>query len=297
MPLQTKGYKAIVAEKIYTVLCRPKLVRRIVHWCLLKIIPEKVRILDQFDLVLNPRDPVLSSAVTFGVYEPFEQKVFRKMCHAGFNVVDIGANVGLYTGIAASQVGPGGMVIAIEPHPESFKYLSLMCELNQFANVRKFNVAAGDSQREIELFLTNENMADSRIYDTSGKRPSIKTKMVVLDDLLKDQKINRIDLIKMDIQGAEGLALAGLHETLKQAKSLVVFSEFWPWGLRQTGIDPFDYLKTFRDFGFSVSMIQEEKCSVTEMGSLSDFMENFHSTEYGSTQMQRSHTNLIFSKP
>jgi FkbM family methyltransferase len=296
MPPQTKGYKAIVAEKIYTVLLRPKFIRRIVHWFLLRIIPKKVRIFDKFDLVLNPRDPVLSSAVTFGVYEPFEQKVFREMCHAGFNVVDIGANVGLYTGIAASQVGADGTVIAIEPHPESFTYLSLMCELNQFANVRKFNVAAGDSPREIELFLTDKNKADSRIYDASGKRLSIKTKMIVLDDLLKDQKIGRIDLIKMDIQGAEGLALAGLHETLKYSKSLVVFSEFWPWGLRQTGIDPFDFLKTFRDFGFSVSIIQEEKCAVTEMASLGDFMDNFRSTEYGSAQMQRSHTNLIFSR-
>jgi len=92
------------------------------------------------------------------------------------------------------------------------------------------------------------------------------------------------------------IALAGLHETLKHSKSLVVFSEFWPWGLRQTGIDPFDFLKTFSDFGFSVSIIHEGKCTVTEMDSLSGFMDNFRSTEYGSTQMQRRHTNLIFSK-
>lgn len=48
--------------------------------------------------------------------------------------------------------------------------------------------------------------------------------MVVLSDLLKAQEMNRIDLIKIDIQGAEGLALAGLHKTLRDSKSLVVFS-------------------------------------------------------------------------
>jgi hypothetical protein len=120
--------------------------------------------------------------------------------------------------------------------------------------------------------------------------------MIVLDDLLKDQKIDRIDIIKMDIQGAEGLAIAGLQETLKHSKSLAVFSEFWPWGLRQTGIDPLDFLRTFRDFGFSVSIINEGKCTVTEMSDFNAFIDDFCSTEYGSTQLRRCHTNLIFSR-
>lgn len=294
--MNAASYKAVVAEKIYTVLFRPRFVRRVVHWFLLKIIPEKVRILGQFDLFLNPKDPVLSSAVTFGVYEPFEQGVFKDMCRPGFKVLDVGANVGLYTGIAASQIGSNGVVIAVEPHPESFKYLNIMCERNHFANVRAFNVAAGDSCRKIALFLTDENKADSRIYDATGTRAHIETQMVVLDDLLQEQKVDRLDIIKMDIQGAEGLALAGLRNTLKNSSSLVVFSEFWPWGLRQTGADPLEFLKTFHEFGFSVSTIREERREVTAVGSLTEFIEKFRSTEYGSTQMQRSHTNLIFSK-
>lgn len=294
--MSAASYKAVVAEKIYTVLFRPRIIRKVVHWFLLRIIPEKVRILGQFDLVLNPSDPVLSAAVTFGVYEPFEQNVFKEMCRPGMKVLDIGANVGLYTGIAASQVGRDGLVIAIEPHPESFKYLVLMCERNGFQNVRPFNVAAGDTNKTIELFLTDENKADSRIYDATGKRKRIPTQMVVIDDLLREQQIERVDLIKMDIQGAEGLALRGLRQTLQKPGSLIVFSEFWPWGLQQTEVNPLDVLKTFQEFGFSASIIQEEKRQVTKVESLDSLINNFGASEYGSAQMQRSHTNLIFSR-
>jgi FkbM family methyltransferase len=291
-----KGYKTIVAEKLYSVFFRPKLIRGLVHWFLFKVIPKKVRIFDQFDLLLNPKDPVISGALTFGVYEPFEQIVFKTVCRSGFNVLDIGANVGLYTGIAASQVGPGGLVISIEPHPESFKFLTLTCAENHFTNVRPFNVAAGDAPRNVQLFLTDKNKGDSRIYDPTGTRAHIDTKMIVLDDLLKEQQIDRIDLIKMDIQGAEGLAVAGLRETLKKAKSLIVFSEFWPWGLLQTGVDPFDFLTTFQELGFSIFRIQEESCKVSEVNNLFAFASSFRVTEYTTPQMQLSHLNLIFAK-
>jgi len=282
--------KTILAEKIYTVLLSPKWVRRIVHWLILRVIPRKVRILDTFDLILNPSDPVLSGAITFGVYEPFEQKVFQEKCREGFQVLDIGANVGLYTGIAATRVGTSGKVIAVEPYPDAFSYLEKLCAENHFEHVLRFNVAAGDSRKSGNLYLTKENRGDCRIYDAAGNRPSIPIKMISMDDLLREQSIGQIDLIKMDIQGAEGLALRGLAKTLEQPGALTIFSEFWPWGLRQAGTDPLEFLATFRDLGFNASIIDEQKNKVTPLADITTLIRQIPSTEDGS----RSYANLIF---
>jgi FkbM family methyltransferase len=296
MFFQSRGYRTALAEKLYTVFLRPKYVRAVVNWLLLRIIRRQVRILDQFDLLLNPKDPVLSGALTLGVYEPFEQAVFLRMCQPGFRILDIGANIGLYTGIAASRVGPEGLVLSIEPHPEAFSFLNQTCQLNHFTNVRTFNVAAGDSYREVSLFVTDDNKGDSRIFDANGTRSHIKTQMVPLDSLLREQKIEQVDIIKMDIQGAEGLALAGLRTTLKCSTSLAVFTEYWPWGLLQTGADPLAFLKTFADLGFAVSVIDELGGQVLKVKDLSGFVSDFRVTEYTSVKMQRSHVNLLFTK-
>src|SRR5262245_21320435 len=134
---------ARLPEITYTVLLRPKPLRRMAHRVLLKCIPSHVAI-DALKLYLNPTDPVLSPSVAFGVYENFEQEVFRQFCKPGAVVVDIGANVGLYTLIAASRVGASGQVLAIEPHPESYAYLKKTIEANSLSWVRCANVAVGD---------------------------------------------------------------------------------------------------------------------------------------------------------
>lgn len=149
-------------EITYTILLRPRRRRHLAHRILFKCVPSDVTI-QGLKLYLNPNDPVLSLSVAFGIYENYEREVFRQFCKPGSTVVDVGANVGLYTVIAASRVGEEGKVIAIEPHPESYRYLQKTIEANRLSRVKTFNVALGDRRKKIDLFLTEENKADSRI--------------------------------------------------------------------------------------------------------------------------------------
>src|SRR5215470_4584474 len=141
-----KALPARLPEITYTLLLKPKLLRHLAHRVLLRCIPPEVTI-DGLKLYLNPTDPVLSPAVAFGIYENYEQAVFRKFCKPGAVVVDIGANIGLYTVIAASGVGKNGKVIAIEPHLESYRYLQKTIEANGLNWVQSFNLALGDRRR------------------------------------------------------------------------------------------------------------------------------------------------------
>lgn len=142
---------ARLPEIIYTVILRPKPLRWVANWVLLKFIPKNVKI-DGVTLFLNPRDPVLSPAVAFGIYENYEMEIFRSFCSLGATVIDMGANVGLYTAVAAAGVGNSGTVVAIEPHPESYRYLERTIVENGLTQVKSFEVAAGDSNHTIPLF-------------------------------------------------------------------------------------------------------------------------------------------------
>ncbi len=139
-----------VPEITYTVLLRPRLLRRLAHRVLLRCVPSYVT-LDGLKLYLNPSDPVLSPSIALGIYENYEGEISRQFCKPGSIVVDVGANIGLYTVIAASCVGKNGKVIAIEPHPESYRYLQKTIEANGLSGVKSFNVALGDRQKTISL--------------------------------------------------------------------------------------------------------------------------------------------------
>jgi len=288
-------FPARLPEIIYTVLLRPRPLRRLAHKVLLRMLPASVTV-DGSTLYLNPTDPVLSSAVAFGIYENYERQVFRQFCREGATVVDVGANIGLYTVIAAARVGKAGKVISIEPHPESFHFLRQTVEANGLSQVRGFNVAAGDSAKTVSLFVTDENKADSRIYDQSAQRPNIPTEMVDLDSLLSANGVDHVDLIKLDIQGAEGLALRGLAKTIARNNNLTLFLEFWPWGLEQTGERAATFLHELLLAGFKLSEIDEGQRRLLDVDNVEHLIASHHNLQYTGADLRRSHTNLICIK-
>src|ERR1039457_7406337 len=94
--------------------------------------------------------------------------------------------------------------------------------------------------------------------DDTGRRAKVLTDMIDLDHLLGENGIHQVNLIKMHIQGAEGLALKGMSQTLADNPDLVIFTEFWPWGIRQTGLSPADFLHVLRHAGFTFNAIEED---------------------------------------
>jgi FkbM family methyltransferase len=285
---------ARLPEIVYTVFLRPPPLRRAANWFLLKIIPPEV-VIDGVTLYLNPSDPVLSPAVALGVYENYELEAFRSYCSPGAIVVDIGANVGLYTASAAARVGKEGLVIAIEPHPESYRYLKRTVEKNCLS-VKSFEVAAGDSRRLTPLFLTDENKADSRIYNGDGRRRETMVQMVSLDALLADNGIGKVNVIKMDVQGAEALVLSGMRRTLANSANVVMFTEFWPWGIEQAGQSPLDFLRDLQKLGFRFKTIDESDRRITDVAEISDLVADHDKLQYTGADLRRSHANLICIK-
>jgi FkbM family methyltransferase len=198
---------------------------------------------------------------THEVYEPVETGLFNTHLRAGDRVLDIGANIGYYTLIAARRVGPQGRVYAFEPDPANFRLLEKNVRANGYANVVLVNKAVADKNGKIRLYLNPSNRGDHRVYDSKDGRSSIEIETVALDRFFKplDKKIH---FIKMDIQGAEALALEGMKGLVRANKGLKLITEFSPASLEMAGSRPPSYLKNLQALGFRFFEISEKKKSV-----------------------------------
>jgi len=191
------------------------------------------------------------------IYEPFETALFKKELKAGQIVLDIGANIGYYTLIAAKLVGPGGKVYAFEPDPDNFTLLKKNVEANGYDNVVLVNSAVSDKNQTARLFINKTNKGDHRLYDSKDGRHSISVQTIRMDDFFKklDKKIH---FIKMDIQGSEARALNGMMGLIRKNHSLRLVTEFSPGSLKLNGQNPRKYLETLKNLGFKLREIAEK---------------------------------------
>jgi len=147
----------------------------------------------------------------FHLYEP----------QAGDAIVDIGAGRGEDVFAFSRAVGPAGRVWAIEPHPVSFAALRRLCELNRLANVTALNYACMD--RAGDLQIETLPVWESNYVRAGDASPaSYPVKGVRFDDLAAGHGIQRIDFLKMNIEGAERWALPGCAEALSRARSVCI---------------------------------------------------------------------------
>src|SRR6185369_10140974 len=131
------------------------------------------------------------------IYEPMETRLFKREIKPGQTVLDIGANIGYYTLIAAKLVGPTGKVYAFEPDPANFRLLKKNVEGNGHTNVVLVDCAVSDKDQKVRLYLNPSNKGDHRIYDSKDGRSSIAARTIRLDEFFikMDKKVH---FIKMD---------------------------------------------------------------------------------------------------
>ena len=194
-------------------------------------------------------------------FEPCETKLFSEQLQAGDEVLDIGANIGYYTLLAARKVGPQGRVYAFEPDPTNFALLRQNVELNGYRNVVLVNKAVGETSEDLKLYLSDVNAGDHRTYASEAGRPAITIPCTSIDDYFRGQDC-QVNFIKMDIQGSECRALRGMQETLQRREYLRLTVEFWPYGLVRAGDSPQELIRLLEQSGFKLYDIDEKTNSV-----------------------------------
>jgi len=202
-------------------------------------------------------DPVSQSIAASGIWESFETELIWKSLRPGDRFIDIGANIGYFSVLAASRVGADGHVIAFEPERNNHALLAINAALNPHSNYTLHALAASDADGTGQLFLNPENLGDHQIYATDD-RAAQTIALRRIDALLAPQ--TTINLIKIDVQGAEQKAMAGLAQGLAHnAGHLLLLLEFWPRGLARAGGDAHELLRMLLALGLKPYVVEHIK--------------------------------------
>ncbi len=177
-------------------------------------------------VLVSARDQTSQVLFLTGVFEPNEFVFLDRVLKPGMTFLDIGANIGLYSLFAAAKVGPAGTVVSLEPSSREFKKLQSNVELNGFRQVQLLRVAASDHAGSAELRIANEEQAGlntlGQFAHDTGLAGNETVRLERIDELGRRLELARVDVIKMDVEGAELYALHGAEETLKAFQPLLL---------------------------------------------------------------------------
>lgn len=222
-----------------------------------------------------------------GRYEPKETSILSGLVRSGDIALDLGANIGYYTLLLARLVGPEGTVYAFEPDPASFEILQRNVEENGYANVRLERRAAAHRSGEMHFYRSSFGSLNHGIVGSASGSEIVPIEAITLDGYFASEPIS-FGFVKMDIQGAEGLALEGMSQCLERSKRVTMLTEFWPTGLEGSGYGARQFVERLRAIGFSIYDVRDP-AGFSEQATSDLLLEKYALKSWG-------HTNLLCIK-
>ena len=196
-----------------------------------------------------------------GNYQSFQVELFKRHISPGMTVVDGGAHIGFFSLLAARLVGDKGRVFSFEPDNYNYPCLDInICE-NKYQNVTLFQKAIADKVESKILYQSSGTISSSL-----GNREGIKkfsngvsVKKVLIQSTTLDHEIGclPVDIIKLNIEGAEPFAVMGMSRILQRSIPLILFAEINPHALHSLGKPPEFLITMLKDLGFDIYYIDE----------------------------------------
>jgi FkbM family methyltransferase len=218
---------------------------------------------DEFEMVLvdagrfwiSRRDQVMRPYMSrAGTWEPEEGTVLRSLVRPGCRFLDIGANVGYFSGLV-HRMAPGVIVDAVEPDPTNVRALRFNLWVNG-VNATVWPLALDDRETALHLSGNTENLGDlrsGRVGEDAASAGSGWIVPAIPGDQLFAGRV--FDLVKLDVQGWELEILLGLHETLRRSPAVRIVAEFWPGALRERGREPGEVLHRYLEMGYAIRTV------------------------------------------
>jgi FkbM family methyltransferase len=157
-----------------------------------------------------------------GIYEAPLAQCFVSLLQPESVVLDVGAYIGQYT-LLAAKYAPQGRVVAIEAHPVSFQRLEHNARRNKLPNVEQLNLAAGAAIGHMAFALSADSFTSSLVPDdTVSLTPTIQVDVAPLDEIVYRLSLPGVDLVKIDVEGAEGAVLTGARALLRKYRPALI---------------------------------------------------------------------------
>lgn len=213
----------------------------------------------RFWMCLQPRDPVQLHLHYAGIWEPCETWIFRAVVPPGATVLDIGANVGYFTLLAGGLVGPGGRVYSFEPVAEVYDRLQRNVQLNTMQHVHTYNVGLASEPGSRRIFFSpRADSGSTSLAPYSVDAGNSVVQMTTIDRFIGRAGIERVDLVKVDVEGAEPLVLAGASGLLRKPHPPDWIVEVNRERLAGLGFTAQDVLSTFRSADFMLFRVGQQ---------------------------------------
>jgi FkbM family methyltransferase len=211
-------------------------------------------------IYLMPQDTDLTPSILLsGWWEPHVENALVSLLQPGNIAIDVGCNIGYHTLVIASAVGPNGRVYAFEPNPLLQPLLYATLHGNRFPWVSVIAKAALDRDGEVELATDPSHYGSGCIVvgpeSDYGPKFSIRADVpaTIIDEELNG--VDHVDLIHLDIEGAEPLALRGAAKLIERSPTVKIVAE-WAVGMMNVRADVQDFVKWLADRGFSLQVIE-----------------------------------------
>lgn len=200
---------------------------------------------------VNSKDLIGWKILFFGSYEQETNAILKKYVRDTDIVVEAGANIGSES-VLLSRYAAHGHVYCFEPNPYSFERLEINIRINELKNVSAFETALGEKDDSIRFHIYPKSFYNSgmssKYMDTQDTR-EITVKQSTLDTFVQDQDLERVDFIKMDIQGAEMDLILGAAETIRKFRPKIFTEACEPYN------DTKKLFEKLSSMGYRVSLI------------------------------------------
>jgi len=207
-------------------------------------------------------DKIQKYIYLFGVWEPAITRFVNSRLRPGDLFVDVGANVGYYSLLAAKRVGPGGSVVALEPSPSIAGLLRENIALNGFTNVEVMEAAVAERRKTAQVFAAAaDNLGATTTVATlalrAGRRPEAQVEAFPLHDLIPGERLRRARMIKVDVEGAEADVFGGIRHLLPTFGDQTEWIfELTPDALEAQGRSAVEIVRLFSASGYRLYAIE-----------------------------------------
>ncbi len=191
-------------------------------------------------------------------HEDIVKKTFMNNVNEGNTIIDIGANMGEFSLIAAKKVGHKGKVISIEPLNQAVTWLEKNYILNGFSNYEIIEKAAGKNKGTLTLYKRSESSKAGMLDPDISDKKLVNTgeiKVDTIDDIISSRNINQVEMLKIDVEGYEYEVLCGCKNSFKEYKIKKIICEIHSSFLKKKGLDKNSIYEILKENGFSISVL------------------------------------------
>jgi FkbM family methyltransferase len=225
--------------------------------------------LEDFELLVFANEDVGRQIYLYKSYEPYETTFFKKSIRSTDVCFDIGGNIG-YFSMLMSKLANNGKVHVFEPIPLNASLIAVNANLNNFDNIIINNVAVGSESGECQFSVSMDSAYSSmKATGRIAEEKSITVPMITINDYLQANHVTKVDILKVDVEGAEGAIIDAASSLLRNTatRPRIVLLELFDENLKPFGTTALTIVNQMIDYGYKAFVLSKNNGDLIEFKS------------------------------